>query len=1044
MAFCPTCGAPSPATRQCPWCRAEAPIGVLFCRLCGGAIPAGFECPACRAIVPANARFCRACGGLVPVHRARRALPVPAIAVAAGVLAAVVVLGLGAFLFLRRGSETPAAPAGTARESTVVVLEPAPSARGENGFPVRPHIRLDHPGGASADVPGAEVLYGEYVDLKKVEVTSLGRAWQGDGIGWRFISAAGGPPESPITVSIPAGSAGPDARVVALGASGDWIPVPAQRSGAAFQVSVASVPAPWTLAVATPVPGLADAPVSAASAAEELYWSDREAWRQQETAWLATQDLSVDRIDPSLLAASRPANAPVRGWADVQKDLDTAVRILAGARANQDAGAFARPPASPATVLNEYRAGVSRLAKLRTEWVNHRYTWAANEGHENDLSFMLYNSDLTIEQEMESALALYAPWGVELIDYLLQSGSITSLDLRILDPYGEIYFTDVPIAKGKLSVVDNAIKGVAGAAGKRVEDRYLRLYSTRAIETTSWLDFFKDWKTEGFLRYLPVALYLAGITTGGPFLIALTAGDQLLAWWQNSYETASDPYVYARLEKAGTGLEAAGLFVDATLDHFSSPEISKLGIRDASKWGGPAMFVFSAAITYEVATTDWYLLKDIRALTQGSQGYCPAGSCNLWYAQNVPPIQVFASVRVPVGAASDYPAERVRLMGWSNTIGTGYGGPPNLHKLFTDPVGLRELSSVSYAAAVADRPSLEELDWRPYAEDKWPDKTFSNEPEAQAIRVGIPRTFLQGVKAGTSSAPLADYGLTLRLEAADGSRNIFELKEEAAPLPTDKKDFAYATVILRRSDVGEISGLPDGYEGPQQTIAGEHLKVKFAGRISATTQAESEWLTFDIEFTPKSRLAQLDPDDKESPRVHYFDAELSATVFGTYRVDKFVFQGGDPDLANLYQSGHLLTPGKECEKPGTCQVQVGVTRTQPAVQYGAALCIATCERLASSEPWNSADTGLSAPVEHVQYFKLEKNVLTGTAHVETGGDPSAPAVVYHWHDIKAEFKGTKLTGTITISQLWSNVVNNQVTSMETRSVTITFEATKVK
>ena len=285
--------------------------------------------------------------------------------------------------------------------------------------------------------------------------------------------------------------------------------------------------------------------------------------------------------------------------------------------------------------------------------------------------------------------------------------------------------------------------------------------------------------------------------------------------------------------------------------------------------------------------------------------------------------------------------------------------------------------------------------------------------------------------------------MLLRLETSEGERNIFELKEPAKPLPTDKKDFVYASVVLRKEGVEELSGLPDAYDGTQQQAATKHLKAKLQGRLSSQAQDESEWLTFDIEFTPKSVLARLDKDDAESPRVNYFDIELGTSIFGTYRVDKFALVGGDPELVQLYQSGSLFYTKRLCETPGGCRLEILAITYQNPVRYRAQLCASSCDGLADSKPYDTS-SGLAKPTAHDQAFTLDKNTLTGTYHIETGGNPPEPANVYYWRDLKAQFKGAKMTGTIVANQLVYDVVNNKMVNVRTVSMTVSFEATKVK
>lgn len=53
-------------------------------------------------------------------------------------------------------------------------------------------------------------------------------------------------------------------------------------------------------------------------------------------------------------------------------------------------------------------------------------------------------------------------------------------------------------------------------------------------------------------------------------------------------------------------------------------------------------------------------------------------------------------------------------------------------------------------------------------------------------------------------------------------------------------------------------------------------------------------------------------------RVHYIDAALSNDVFGVYVLSKWAMTAGEPNMAKIYNDGHLLPFGTKCEAPGTC------------------------------------------------------------------------------------------------------------------------------
>jgi hypothetical protein len=849
----------------------------------------------------------------------------------AGAVAAITLaVGAGAFLLLRGGSDGDGAdngPGGAARESVLTVTDQV-SEPGPNGLPQRPGLHLAHPAGATADVPGGEVVFSDYVDLRRVSVPDYGPGWQGDGKAWQFTSSAGMVIEDTVSIRLPAAGAGEDARVIALSATGRWVAVPAERSGETLSVAMTNVPAPWLIAVARPVAVTpnSDQPPSEASQADALYWNDRDAWREQELAWLAMQDLTVTEsaADPTarLTVSLDPTLAPARSWLDTQKDLDWALRILLGARATLEAGGALLPGgASGAVAFEQYRAAVSRLAAVRKEWVTYRARWAEAAGTPGDWSWMTFSDDMTMDQAIETACALYTPWGIDLTLGLLKGGNLDGMDLRVLAPYGEAYFTDIPFERKTLTFVDQAIDKVQMGAGEKTEMRALRLYSTRAIEDWSLFDYLKDWKTEAFLRYLPAALWAAGVTSGGPVLITATIADQVLDWYQNAEETAGDPYVYAGIEYAGTGLEATQLYLDATEEAVRTTFVGEFNIKNQAF--GIAQFVYSAALSYAVANTDWYMLKDVRQVTAGSQAYCVRGSCNWFYAQQIPPLQVVAAVRGPakqVDAA--YPATRSRIMVWNLQQFMTYAGAPNLHRDFVD-------GRAPEAGLTAGKTSMRDLGWEEYVQDKWPDGIVATQPHGQAIRIAIPKDVLNSIAIDYELGPspeFEDYGLVLRLETPDGKRNSFVLEKEGARLKSDDKDTAFVAVRLARNGVNPAEdpgeGLPEVYRGDGQTVDGGVLRTRLAGSISAHSD-EKPRLTFEVDFSAAPwRIIIGDKEDPESQRIHLFDATPGARS-NIYRLNKFevtTWPDGAKSVLQAWRDGTLAPESiTACEtNPSSC------------------------------------------------------------------------------------------------------------------------------
>ena len=980
----------------CAACGALAKPGDRFCGVCGAAIlPIPTECAHCGADLREGARFCRRCGKAVgatgPGGGGTRRSGLPLFV---GAAAALAMVAGGAYLLVGRGGDDTG-PAGNGastepHESKLTVTAPA-NEPGPNGFPQRPAVRLEHPAGAAANVPPGEVVLSDYVDLRQVDIPELGSAWQAIGKGWEFVSLGGVVIEEPVALSIPAAGAPDDARVLALSATGTWIPVPATRNGDAFAVEVSRVPSPWFLAVARPASTAAgpDHPVAEAVAAEALYWSDREAWERQETAWAALQDLSAAALEPSLLVSSGPARVTARTWFDTHKDLDWVVRMLGAVRITLQGSSVIPGAASDALAVQQYRAAISRLAAVRKEWMTYRYTWARDAGNEGDLSLMLYDDGTTMEQAIETMLALYAPWGVDLTLGLLKGGDLDGMDLRVLVPYGEAYFTDVPFARKRLAFVDNAIDKVQFGAGERTEARFLRLYSTRAVESTLLIDYLKDWKTEAFLRYLPIGLWAAGLTTGGPFLVAVTAADQVLSWYQSSIETAGDPYLYATTQAGSTALSGASLYVDATEEAVRTTFVGEFKIKNQAL--GIAQFVYSAALSYAVANSDWYMLKDVRQVTAGSQSYCIRGSCNWFFAQQIPPIQVIAAVRGPLKQAeAAYPATRSLIMAWNLQTFMTYAGAPNLHGIFVE-------SRSSITDAIITRAiNLPELGWEPYVQDRWPDGIVSTQPDLQAIRVGIPRDALNTIAMDYELGPapdFEDYGLTLRLDAPGGKRNIFILTEEGARLDSDNKDTVYLSVQLAREGfdpAGASSGqIPEVYRGEAQAMDGGVLRTRLTGSLLAHSD-ESPRLSFEIDFARQpDRIVQVDPEDPEAAKIHLYDASPTAPG-NTYRLTTFRVTM-DPldrwyeEARDQWDAGGLAPENIHgCESnPSSCYLVFYTPKGAPAGTIEAALT--GPDRNPANGIIVATQVGADAP-DGTRWLQFQNDAFFGTYRVDESID----------------------------------------------------------
>lgn len=264
--------------------------------------------------------------------------------------------------------------------------------------------------------------------------------------------------------------------------------------------------------------------------------------------------------------------------------------------------------------------------------------------------------------------------GIEITTELVRSGAIANLDLSVI--YGEALFADVILPPGTLPSLESALKFDTrrtfdkpyprnhGWAQDPETTLRLRLYSTAALEKWALLDYLKDWKTEAFLRYLPVALWALGVTSGGPGLVVASVADQVLSSWQSYYERQDfDPStaaLYGNIQWATTAVPGSQLFFEASSDFIRASFGGQFSL--SAHRGNIAQFVYSAAIAWAVAGSDWYLTKDVRAITANTRGYCRNGDCGWSGGPQIPPIQVIGIARGPAERPRDhYPSTRVRM-----------------------------------------------------------------------------------------------------------------------------------------------------------------------------------------------------------------------------------------------------------------------------------------------------------------------------------------------------------------------------------------------
>jgi len=881
-------------TVNCATCGNAVDVGTRFCHLCGAptAPPARAFCTACGLELQPGTRFCSGCGAVAGAAAPSTVAPGPNRAPSGrprGLTPA-----LAGVLLLASVGVAVAIAAGVFPIGGMLGIAGAPSSPNagqplklsftDDGQPMRPQTVVRSQDGAVADVPAGPYRYSPEVQIRQIDAPKDDRRWELEG-GWQFTSKAGTMLEQPVTIDLPVRGAAADAKAVVLTVDARWIELPAEQAklangSPALRVKLSDVPTPWVVGVARQRPG---APKEGElSRLERLYWTDRPQWETEARDWLTKARTQAS--GPSVgVAVARPqglaAPLPARTWVDAQKDLDWALKTLGAAKLGQGGKAGASPPMAPAAA---YEAGIDKLFAVRQEWVSNREAWGRDAGGRDQL---LFDDEQTMDQALETGLATYAPWGVEFTRFLLKSEALKGMNLDVI--YGEAYYTDVPVAKGAVKLMEDAITNAIGdksvgdskkiKPGTESVNRYLRLYSKRAVEETSLIDYLKDWKTQAFFRYLPAVLAATGLVSGGTSLVVAIAVDEVINQWQNMYEETETPYVYAQLEAAGVTAAGASLYMDATQQFLRSTFHEPVDLADVHGTRlGAVQFAYGAALAFAVANTDWYMLKDVRAMTEGSQSYCIKNSCNWLYSQVIPPIQLLAAVKGDLAGqpADAYPTTVATFMSW--TFDTGF--LPNLHQL------LEEGKPETLASAVGwmredPKGGLKNMGFSAYKKDLWPLTLVRSAPQAQALRIALPKEALKLVGAAyglSESTPLSGYGLVLRLEQANGKRNIFEIANEMPTPPGGDSSKIYTAVVLRSGDLDELTGVPGDYSGPQQKVDGGLLIRELRARL--TLGGDDVLWEGAVRFGPRDKMVQADADDVESPRIHL--KEIAADFSG--------------------------------------------------------------------------------------------------------------------------------------------------------------------
>ncbi|MCC7364704.1 MAG: zinc ribbon domain-containing protein [Dehalococcoidia bacterium] len=1067
---------------NCPGCGAPVRAAAHFCGGCGATLYA--QCPGCGQPSRHGDAFCGHCGAAMadaplvvgtPVQgrqvttRPVRRSPLPRLAAAGGVLLALVVLAGGAWALLRSGGgdddgggdTQPAEPL----QSTATVLEPvaADAVDPVLGLPLRPHVRLDHPDGARADIPGGSALYGDVMDLRRVDLAE-DRLWDHGGTGWEFVSFVGVPIEGEAVIDLPAGAAGSVPLVRT--AIGLWLELPFEpvtlAGGEGVRVRVTNVPAPWVFALATPRP---HAPALTADdldalRLEQLYWTDRAAWEAEVLDWLATEELTA-HVQQPLLAFQDPS--PAETYDRIRGQLRYTTKMFAAARAGLTGDLTIAPAVPlPGLALSStavWGAAVQRLYAVQQNWLEFR----ASLG---DLSVQGPNFRVAIyfvDEWIETAMHDYTPWGIDFVKTLLDTGGLKGFDIRVLKPYGELKWIDVQIDAGDMPAIDEAVNDVLAAetvapiAGTPNIHRVMRLYSVRAMERLAVVDWLKE-NVDWIVRWLPVGLAAVGLIPGAVGLsFAFAAADQILSWVQDWY-TAGDasPYAFLNFEAASAGgLGGTSFLMDmweekVLMSREARPMLASHGLTIAQ-------FAYSVGMYTAVRGTDWYLFKTLREINAGTRGYCAWSVCDE-ITGAIPPVMVHVrATGLLARDPGDYPTGVDRMMAYRLETGAMdyHTGWLQGHRT---PNG-----------------ALADLGFNEYGRKGWPLVVQRTAPEYQAIRLAIPKAAIPPEVWGDRPADtaLSEFGAYVTLEAPSQSSVTIDLTAPATKLPTDRADTFYATVRVRDKDAKGVGGLTlytfeDGYDAPEAhegTMAGSQQPQMLLKGTVGFADDRIEPLTFDLDFSKlpmrQALLTDLLSDEPiltsndQWVRVQYAAVTLQQEIFGNYQLTSWQFLGGSPELVQIYMNGDLYYTGRNCEMdPAGCTFSVTQSPARGAdpAYIRAMVCgpgdgtTSTCIALADSRSWaaqHTDSTGLP-PTAHDNFVQIAGPILTGSDDVNSSWNPGEVVTINHWNEVHAEFDGDRVTGTITTGQVVWDVVNGQKANIREIAVKVAFEAKRVK
>jgi hypothetical protein len=893
-------------------------------------------------------------------------------------------------------------------------------------------------------VPEAPVIYNERTDLRRFELPNDSPVWDWGGVAWQFESSGGLVIPDDVTLAIP-GTGAKNETVLALSHTGDWIEIPSTPVTLAGgkpgrKVDIGDIPTPWILVVAKPTgkPFLKEPPLS--SELEQLYWTDREEWKSKTLDALSR----IDLLEPedSIISVQNE-----RTCKDLCKDLDEAYQLLGAARYGgvlDLTGAGTPLPVIGLSPFALYMEGLDKLHAVLKEWNKNKTKWQAQQPNG-----IYYSDDQTVAEAIESALAFYVPWGIDLTRFLLHTGTIGTFDMRVIGPYGELLYADAPLSNPHenkaigINVAKLAAKGITANC-------YMRLYSRRAVQTT-WVDYLKDWKLQTVVRWAPAILVTAGIVGGAVTpAVLFAAADQIIDFAQSEY-SENNGSTYLHLEAASASTSAGALVLETSADALDVGGVT-------TSVGGTSLNIiqtlYSVALLYGVSQTDWYMIQEVQPLTAGTRSYCPKGDCTKalligdtipidGYDQ-IPPIQVVAVLQdvPPKHPPGGYPAQRTRLQAWTLPF-PQYNA--DLHRLFSNGASCEATSlgisqevlcpyKGKWSGGIADLP------FEKYKKDSWPEVIQLTEPAAQCMRLGIPKTVLNQIASdyglGASPKP-ADYGIFIRAAASDGSRAVFVVDNFLDPKPDESKDNVYIQVLIEGKWAGkpaDLSGIESEYDGIRSKMSGGTLQARLTVELLAHDDDDPRAVG-NVDFTARGiKDIEIYPGLSGQEHLHFAKVSLAVDdgIFGIYDITWWELQSGASDLISLYNEG-VFHYSPRCATAGCCYLRVlnfdqgkrSVAEIWACREDGTSYF----HRVADSQTYieaHGSDSQLLAPIEYDNFFSLSGNVLTGSYSWNWYGTPGQPAINGAWHTINATFDKGKVSGRIIQHQR----VNQEIQKMQ--------------